>query len=138
MHFYFSQSLKFNYDSLTFLFNTEEGALFSTLAIVEQRYYDLASLVTTFNGAAESLQEKLVAAGVKNGHDFVIGEVEEAIGHDLVGKVTSLIDALELRFSEDQKDYETTGKELGKAMVSSFGKKGVVKLEVKENYRFIA
>ena len=57
---------------------------------------------------------------------FVIGEVEEAIGHDLVGKVTSLIDALELRFSEDQKDYETTGKELGKAMVSSFGKKGVV------------
>jgi hypothetical protein len=129
MHFYFNEGLKFNYESLTFLFENKTGELFSLLALVEQRYYDLATLEQSFTEAAVLLQEKLAAAGVREGQAFSLGPIEEAVGHDLLGKILSFLEALEKRFKEDEDDYQKAFTQLRNVMIDEFGENGIVMLE---------
>jgi hypothetical protein len=107
IHFYFSDSLKFNYESLTFLLETKNSDLFLKLALIEKQYYDLAKLTSLFNTYSERIQEKLSGRGNDNEQEFSLGLALKCLedDHDLKGKVSSLLSALNKHFEQDEKGY---------------------------------
>lgn len=128
IHYYFSDGLKFNYESLTFLFESETGDLFSKLALVEQYHHDLAALTKSFNSYAEKLQEKMAAANIQDGQEFSLKLAESAIGHDLLGKTVTLLEGIDQHFQQDEHDYQDVIKNLQDIMLIRFKSKTAVEV----------
>ena len=126
LHFYFSDRLKFDFSAISFLLGRERAGVFELLKLAEQRYYDVEKLAGTYSDAVEAMQGKLAELGLKDGQDFILEEAASAVGRDLIGKITTLFDALELRFHDDLVDYEKAFSELRAAMIDEFGAKGVI------------
>ncbi len=126
-HFYFSESLKFDYASLAFLFEHGRAELFTTLAIAEQRYYDLASVIKLYTAAAEIMQSKLASTDLSSNKEFSFADVESAIGPDLLYKLQDTVSGLFQRFEEDESSYITAISELRSAMVKVFGDSGIIR-----------
>ncbi len=126
IHFYFSDRFKFDFASISFLLGQERASVFALLKLAEQRYYDIEKLVGTYSDAVEAMQGKLAEHGLRDGRAFVMEEAAAAVGPDLVGKITTLFDALEHRFRNDLVDYEKAFTGLRAAMLDEFGAKGVI------------
>jgi hypothetical protein len=120
VHYYFSDSLKFNYDSLTFLFDLEASDLFSKLSITEHHYYDLTKLTNSFNNAAEKCQEKMAVANIQEEQSVVLKSMESVIGNDLLGKTVSFLEGIDRRFDEDEKHYQDCIEKLKNLLASYF------------------
>lgn len=126
LHFYFSDRFKFDFASISFLLGRNRASVFDLLKLAEQRYYDIEKLAGTYSNAVEAMQGKLAELGLQNGQAFVTEVAAAAVGPDLVGKITTLFDALEHRFRNDLVDYEKAFTELRAAMLDEFGAKGVI------------
>jgi hypothetical protein len=125
-HFYFSENLKFDYASLAFLFEHGRAELFTTLAMAEQRYYDLASVIGLYTVAAENMQSKLAVKDFSGDKQYSLKDFESAIGPDLLHKLQDTVSGLFQRFDEDESSYTTAISELRSAMVKVFGDKGII------------
>jgi hypothetical protein len=88
-HFYFPESLKQDYDALSFLLEScSDEDSFRAIYKCEQIYFDLASLIGLHSLAVQELQKKLVEIGVRPSEEFVVGEVEGRLGVNSRGKLT--------------------------------------------------
>ncbi|WP_194713884.1 hypothetical protein [Noviherbaspirillum soli] len=125
-HYYFSENLKFDYASLAFLFEHGRAELFTTLALAEQRYYDLASVIKLYTAAAETMQSRLASTDFSSDKEYNLSDVEFAIGPDLLCKLQDTVSGLFQRFDEDESSYTSAITDLRSAMVQVFGDKGIV------------
>lgn len=116
----FSEGFRFDYQALTFLFESGGTDAIGALGMAESRYTDLASIVETFNRTAENLQQRLVELGVQPGADFDVADVEYRLGPALVGKMNGLTKALLDRFEKDEKDYVAAASSLRAALLRSY------------------
>lgn len=136
IHYYFSDSLRIDFESLAFLFElSSSGKMFSSLILAEQRYCDLAKLIQSFGAAAEKLQERISSVPAVNGEYQDIRLFPAAIGPDLLGKVESLLDGIDRSFSDDQRVYEESLTELRRSLIREFGECGIIAAEVAQSVR---
>jgi hypothetical protein len=132
MYYHFSDSLKFDLQSLAFLFREGEATLVSKLMKAEMRYHDMARVMSVHAAAAEEVQKRLEAGGLTHGSAVTVEDAERLVGPALVAKMSNLTASLYQRMDEDEKDYRDAIDTLDGLMERSFGKKGRVKIVVKE------
>lgn len=130
LHFHFGENLTFDFESLSFLFEEGGAHTFTLLRLAEQRYFDVSKILGMYSEAMNEMQIKLAAKGVQSEADFSIAEIENAMGPQLVSKISSFFDALEHRFENDLKDYEQAFVDLQKVLMDTFGRKGVVNIKL--------
>lgn len=124
-HFYFSDKLKFDYNSLAFLSLKGHRDVLARLAHSEQLYFDLAALVQAHSEATASIQERV---STNNLSALPWSEMEAKIGRHLTAKASMLTDGLVDRGERNPSDIRKAIQSLRGALVQQFGEKAVVKI----------
>lgn len=125
-HFYFSEGLKFNFENLSFLLSKGDAKILSQLAEVEQRYFDLASLVERHAEALEAIQTK-IADGKAQNWQWV--EMEDLVGKALIAKANSLTGGILSRVARDPDEYQEAIDGLRTALLRRFDHRKVVSVK---------
>ena len=136
--FPFSDDLRIDFQSLAFLLEGASRKVFNALATVELRYSDLKLYYAAHNETTDAIQEKLAGAGLLAGQLFNIAQGEALVGARLIGKALSNVDALELRFAEDEQAYLAAMTQLREALVARYSDREIVKFELVPGYWTVA
>lgn len=114
----------FDVDELFFLSDTEHAQFLLRLKIEELRYRVLKSLIEErSNLVLNRLQPKMESLGIKEGTQFKISDLEDALGPDLTNKLKSLTNAIIKHTEENIKSTRELGDEFNLAMKETFQKK---------------
>lgn len=126
--FLFSDSLRFNIGSLTFLFEHKETNILERLMNAEILYHDLAMLIQVYSAAAEQAQLKLSESMVLTA-GAPIGNVEKVVGDALVNKLNSLVTAIFHHLASGEKTFLDAANDLHADLVKQFGLNGVISVK---------
>ena len=129
----FNDALRFDFNSLAFIFETGDREVLNALATAEMRYIDLGAYLEKHNETAELIQEKMAVLGI-NIANFVVETVEHDLGPVLVGRENSFANALVLRFEKDEHDYLDAINALHDALAERFGEKRVVAVQIQPGF----
>lgn len=129
MHFLSSDNLKFNLESLTFLFEYKSATILERLINAELQYHDLAKLIHIHSETAEQMQQKLAAAGAPLNGEASIANLETVVGTALVAKLNSFVPAIFIHLERDEQKYLDAVSELRSLLVKIFGPKGIADVQ---------
>ncbi len=130
MHVIYSESLRFNLDSLVFLLDRKEGArLIEMLLSAERKYHDFFGLLTVHAVASEEIQRKLADAKVDPRAGVSVAGMESVAGFQLIEKTKSFVRGVFNHIDEKDSTFEEACEELPKALRQIFGRKGVIRIQ---------
>lgn len=121
IHYTFSGPLKFDIESLAFLFEKGNPAFLADIMIAEARYHDLLSSSEKLNLTLDEAQNKLAAGGLAANGVRRLNELEEILGPALVAKANAFVEGMLRTVAEDQDIYVKATKALRAKLIEYFG-----------------
>jgi hypothetical protein len=119
--FYFFESLRFDYASLAFVLEYGGHEALARVRYAERRYHELAGLTREYNAAAQRKHERMSEKiGIKTAE---VADVKAAVGPEIVGRLESMIGAIQKHLELDEKDYLEAETWLAEAVARAFPKK---------------
>jgi hypothetical protein len=119
--FYFFESLRFDYASLAFVLEYGGHEALARVRYAERRYHELASLTREYNAAAQRKHERMAEKiGIGTAE---IAHVEATVGPEIIGRLESMIGAIQKHLELDEKDYLEAETWLGDTVARAFPKK---------------
>ena len=123
--FKFSETLRVNLQSLAFLLEGH-SEIVDRLVNVDVKYHDLGDILDTFTEAAYKRHQIFSEHGVTEVTPVDYREAQNWMGIALIGKLESLMDAIDIRLKNDLIAYQKAGQTFNQIMVKRFGINGVV------------
>lgn len=131
MHFPYSESLKFNLDSLIYLYEIEGGSdTVEQLINVEGKYHDFFSLLEVFGKTAEALQQRFSDAGIDPRAGVGLSTLEKVGGFALVSKADSLAKGIFMHLERTEPYFHKACEKLPETLIKKFGGKGALKIKL--------
>jgi len=127
-HFSHAGTLRFDLPALAFLLEDERGAqIVRKLLVAESAYHDFFGLLRDYIGVAETIREKLAAAGLD---PMDAGRAGEAAGAATVARAERLAHAILAHVERSEAVFREAAAVLHAALARRFGKKGLGSIEI--------
>lgn len=122
--------LRFNIGELAFLFDSKDPNVLNDIMLEEDRFFEA---INTLNERSHyhrvELQPLLVRLGIQNNAAYIVGELEEKLGHDVVGNMKTLTQALSEHVPEGMEGIRNIYDKLRAILVELLPEEKIIKLQ---------